>query len=247
MPPWEAETSSARDEHRGDRVELGVVGEQHRVELQVGVALLRARVDLDQPLEARLARAGRGAAPVHVAAGGPGLVQVDGEDVEVLVGLAEEQAAERHVPAGAGDDQLVVVADQAPAEDRRQPVAVGVAPDLDDRGRVVVHAALAPVGEVGQAAARAVLEVELELAGVERRRRSPRRGRTRAGGTGWRDRRSRACGRTGRWPARRSRRRSGRAPRRRGPAGRRGTRRRSRTRRSAASSLSRSSVRRRMK
>jgi hypothetical protein len=64
---------------------------------------------------------------------GPGLVQVDGEHVEVLVGLAEEQAAERHVAALAGDRELVVLADQVAAEQRRQPVAVGVAPDLDDR------------------------------------------------------------------------------------------------------------------
>ena len=105
---------------------------------------------------------------MHVAAGRAGLVQVDGEHVEVLGALAEEDAAERHVPARPGDDELVVVVDQAAAQQRGKPVAVGVATDLDDRGRGVVHAALAPVGELGEAAAGAVLEVELELAGVER-------------------------------------------------------------------------------
>ena len=61
-----------------------------------------------------------------------------------------------------------MVADQTAAEQGRQPVAVGVAADLDHGCRGVADRALAPVGQLRQAAARAVLEVQLELAGVER-------------------------------------------------------------------------------
>ncbi len=87
-------------EHRGDRIHARLRREHHRVDLQVGVRLLGARVDLDQPLEARAALTGRGSAPVHVPARRAGLVQVDREHVEVLVLLGEEQAAEGHVAAG---------------------------------------------------------------------------------------------------------------------------------------------------
>ena len=45
------------DEHRGDRVDARLRREHHRVDLQVGVRLLGARVDLDQALEARAALA----------------------------------------------------------------------------------------------------------------------------------------------------------------------------------------------
>ena len=115
------------DEHRGDRVDARLRREHHRVDLQVGVRLLRARVDLDQALEARAALAGRRAAPVHVAARGARLVQVDGEHVQVLVLLGEEHAAEGHVAARLGHGELEVLAHEVPAEQRRQPVAVGVA------------------------------------------------------------------------------------------------------------------------
>ena len=80
--------------------------------------LLGAGVDLDQPLEARAALAGRGPAPVHVAAGGAGLVQVDREHVQMLVLLGEQQPAEGHVAAGLGDGELEVLAHQVPAEQR---------------------------------------------------------------------------------------------------------------------------------
>ena len=111
---------------------------------------------------------GRGAAPVHVAARRAGLVQVDGEHVEVLVLLGEEQAAEGHVAAGLGDGQLEVLAHEVPAEQRRQPVAVGVAADTDEARRDVVDLAGAPILDLRQAAARAVFQVQLERARVQR-------------------------------------------------------------------------------
>ena len=55
-----------------------------------------------------------------------------------------------------------------PAQQRRQPVAVRVAADLDDRRRSVVDRSVAPIGEVRKTAARPILEVELELAAVQR-------------------------------------------------------------------------------
>ena len=84
MPPCEAETSSEDTSTEGIASIARLRREHHRVDLQVGVGLLRAGVDLDQALEARPALAGGGAAPVHVASRRPGLVQVDREDVEVL-------------------------------------------------------------------------------------------------------------------------------------------------------------------
>ena len=154
------------------------------MDLQVGVRLLRARVDLDQALEARAALAGRRSAPVDVAAGRAGLVQVDSEHVQVLVLLGEEQPAEGHVAAGLGDRQLEVLAHELAAEQRRQPVAVGVAADADEARGDVEHLARAPVLHLRQAAPRAVLQVQLERARVQRlARRSPRRGRTRARGS----------------------------------------------------------------
>ena len=95
-------------------------------------------------------------------------MQVDREHVEVLVLLGEEQPAEGHVAAGLGDGQLEVLAHEVAAEQRRQPVAVGVAPDADEARRDVVHLARAPVLELGEAAARAVLQVQLERARVQR-------------------------------------------------------------------------------
>ena len=95
-------------------------------------------------------------------------MQVDGEHVEVLVLLGEEQAAEGHVAAGLGDRELEVLAHQVAAEQRRQPVAVGVAPDADEAGGDVEHLARAPVLQLRQAAARAVLQVQLERARVQR-------------------------------------------------------------------------------
>ena len=200
------------------------------------MALLGARVDLDQALEARLARA-RSAAPRQWTSPpeGPVSCRSTAKTSKCSSRLAEEEPAERHVAARAGDHELVVVADQAPAEQRRQPVAVGVAADLDDRGRGVVDAALAPVG----AAARG---------GSARRP----RGRARTGRRGARRRRSRRAARSysrrrssaprspiaSVWaycalPAgARSRRRSGTGRRSAARAARRGRRRRSRRRRS---------------
>ena len=122
---------------------------------------------------------------------GPGLVQVDREHVEVLVRLGEEQAAEGHVAAGLADGELEVLAHEMAAEQRRQPVAVGVAADADEARRGVVHLARAPILHLREAAARAVLR------GTARTRRraapgprSPRRGRTRAAELAARGRRS---------------------------------------------------------
>ncbi len=156
------------DQHRGDRVQARLRREHHRVDLQVGVRLLGARVDLDQPLERRAALAGGGAAPVHVPAGGAGLVQVHREGVQVLVGLGEEQAAERHVAAGLGHGQLQVLAHEMSAQQRGQPVAVGVAPDADEAGGDVIDLAATPVLELREATARAVAQIQLERARVQR-------------------------------------------------------------------------------
>ena len=80
------------DDQRRDRVALGLLGEQHLVRLQVGVALLGVRDDVDQPLVrgARVAR--EGALPDGVAGGVALLVLVGGEQVEVLVALGEVEA-----------------------------------------------------------------------------------------------------------------------------------------------------------
>ena len=138
------------------------------MDLQVGVRLLGARVDLDQPLEARPALAGRGAAPVHVPARWARLVQIDREHVQVLVLLGEEQAAKGHVSAGLRDRQLQMLAHEMAAQQRWQPVAVGVASDADEARRAVVHLPPAPVLDLREAAARAVLQVQLERARVQR-------------------------------------------------------------------------------
>ena len=107
------------------------------MDLKVGVRLLCPRVDLDQALEARSALTGRRAAPVHVALRRSRLVQVHGEQVQVLMLLGEEQATEGHLPAGLGDSQLEVLAHEMAAEQRRQPVAVCVAADAHEARRDV--------------------------------------------------------------------------------------------------------------
>ena len=109
-----------------------------------------------------------------------------------------------------------------PAEQRRQPVAVGVAPDADEARRDVVDLARAPVLKLGQAAARAVLQVQLERARVQRLR--PREVRPARSYSCTRnslrcaadDQRARVLGDARR---RRSRRRSRTGPRRRRPSG----------------------------
>ena len=84
-------------------------------------------------------------------------MQIDREQVQVLALLREEQAAEGHVAARLGHRQLEVLAHEVAAQQRRQPVAVGVAPDADEAGRGIEHLSRAPILELGQAAARAVL------------------------------------------------------------------------------------------
>ncbi len=96
------------------------------------MGLLRAGVDLDQALEARAALTGRGPAPVHVTAGGAGLVQVHREHVQQLLLLGEEHAAEGHVAARLAHRQLQVLAHQVAAQQRGQPVAVGVPADAHE-------------------------------------------------------------------------------------------------------------------
>ena len=202
-------------------------GEHHRVDLQVGVGLLGAGVDLDQALEARAALAGRGPAPVHVAAGGAGLVQVDREHVQVLVLLGEEEPAEGHVAARARRSASSRCwRTRCPPSSAGQPVAVGVPADADEARGDVVDLAAAPVLHLGQAAARAVLQVHLEGARVQRLARA-------LGVLGevlgevvlvhaevaGRRRRARACARTAPHRGGRSRRRSRRGPRRPRPAG----------------------------
>ena len=95
-------------------------------------------------------------------------MQVDGEDVEMLLAFGEKQTAEGHVAAWAGDDELIVMVDQAAPQQRRKPVAPGVAPHLDARGRDVVDRPWAPVDDLCEATARPVLQVKLELSRVQR-------------------------------------------------------------------------------
>ena len=60
-------------------------------------------------------------------------------------------------PPGSAHRQLEVLAHEVAAQQRRQPVAVGVAPDADEARGDVEHLAAAPVLNLRQTAARAVL------------------------------------------------------------------------------------------
>ena len=115
------------DDQRRDRVALGLGREQHLVGLQVGVGLRRLRDDVDQPLVGRPRVAGERALPDRVAGGVAGLVQVGGEEVEVLVALGEVQAGVAHVRALLGGDDVERLLGQAAAEVDRHPLDARVA------------------------------------------------------------------------------------------------------------------------
>ena len=113
--------------------------------LQVGVGLLRARADLDQALVRGAAGPGGRPLPHGVSGRGADLVQVHREEIEVLVGLGEVDAAVAHVGARLGGGQLDVLAREPAAEVDRDPRAVAVAADAHDVSRDVVDVPGTPV------------------------------------------------------------------------------------------------------
>ena len=158
------------DQHRGDRVELGRVGEQHRVELQVGVALLGARVDLDQALEAGLARAPpRRRASARRRPTGPVSWRSTAKTSTCSSPWLKSRPRNAMSPpgrrrrarrgGGSGGRRAAPAASGSTrrARPRRPP----------SRRRARRRPSPQSVS-VGEPAARAVLEVELELAGVQR-------------------------------------------------------------------------------
>src|SRR2546421_635876 len=89
----------------------------------------------------------------RTAAGRARLGQVHREHVEVLLLLGEEQPAKRHLAARLAHGQLQVLAHEVAAQQRGQPVAVGVAADADEAGGDVEHLPRPPVLDLGEAAA----------------------------------------------------------------------------------------------
>jgi hypothetical protein len=118
------------------------------------VGVLGPALDLDQALVGGARRAGQRPLPDRVPGGVALLVQVGGEQVEVLGALGEVEPGVAHVRAALGGHDVERLLGEPAAEVDRHPRAVGVARDLDPLGGDVVDLAGAPVLEVREAHAR---------------------------------------------------------------------------------------------